>query len=48
MEQKESFDLHLDQQSVNIKRGCTLEPFTCIVGFIYCALMVNFGLFLGS
>src|SRR5258706_16473968 len=50
MEQQGSlFDLHLDQQSVNyLREAARWSRLLAIVGFIYCALMVICGLFLGS
>jgi Family of unknown function (DUF5362) len=52
MEQSENadlFDLHLDQSSINylgeVARWCR---FLSIIGFIYCGLMVLFGVFFGT
>jgi heme/copper-type cytochrome/quinol oxidase subunit 2 len=50
MEQQDDlFDLHLDQQSVNyLHEASRWSRLLSIVGFIYCGLMVIFGLFFGS
>jgi len=50
MEQQEHlFDLHLDQQSVNyLNETARWSRLLSIIGFIYCGLMVIFGLFFGS
>jgi hypothetical protein len=46
---RKSFDLHLDQQSVNyLSEAARWSRLLSIVGFIYCGLMAVCGLFLGS
>jgi|SRR5450432_254836 len=43
------FDLHLDQSSINyLNEAARWCRFLSIIGFIYCGLMVIFGIFFGT
>jgi hypothetical protein len=43
------FDLHIDQTSVNfLGETARWSRFLAIIGFIYCGLMVIFGIFFGT
>jgi Family of unknown function (DUF5362) len=43
------FDLHIDQPSINfLGEAARWSRFLAIIGFIYCGLMVIFGIFFGT
>ena len=49
MEQSGLFELQLDQPSINyLNEAARWSRFLAIIGFIYCGLMVVFGLFFGT